>query len=289
MGKPNRFSRPLHGFTLVELLVVIAIIGALIGLLLPAVQAAREAARRTECANNLKQIGLAFHNHLLAHGSFPTGGISHTLPPTYIGGAPVVGREQAAGWGFQILSFIEAETIWNSDAMTAIATPQRILFCPSRRAPQTVSYPDGYTPPLTGGDLAHALCDFAASNLDGSGAVRRIEPVRMSEIEDGATHTLLVADKRLNLAFLGEPQSDDNEGYTSGWDKDTMRSTERPPEPDFEGDDDGHRRFGSSHAGGFNAALADGSVQTIGYEVDPKIFERLGNKNDGEAFSLDEI
>jgi prepilin-type N-terminal cleavage/methylation domain-containing protein/prepilin-type processing-associated H-X9-DG protein len=280
-------SQRRHGFTLIELLVVIAIIAVLIGLLLPAVQKVREAAARTQCQNNLKQLGLAFHNHHDQLNFFPSGGLGFDSPPTYLGGSPAVGQAQLAGWGFQILPYIEGDNVWKAGAVVAIGTPNRLFFCPSRRGPQVVIRNDTYSPPVAGGaSIAYALCDYAASNREGTGVVRQILPTRMAEITDGTSNTLLLGDKRLNLYYLGQPQTDDNEGYTVGWNSDTIRRTERGPRPDFSdltGDGDG--RFGSSHPGRFNAVFADGSVRPISYTVNDIVFEYLGNRSDGQVIN----
>lgn len=278
------------GFSLIELLVVIAIMAILIGLLLPAVQKVREAAARAKCQNNLKQIGLAFHNHHDTMQGFPTGGWEWYTPPTYAGGLPLTGSGQQAGWGFQILPYIEAENVFRSGAVTAVATPNPVFFCPSRRAPQTVTYTDEYTPPLTGGAITHALCDYAASNWEGTGVVRQFYPIRFADIDDGTSNTLLVSEKRLNRADLGRPQPDDNEGYTAGWDEDTIRRTDVEPLPDFRGTDwDVERRFGSSHPGRFNAVFADGSVRAISYNIAPAVFALLGHRSDGQVINLNDL
>jgi len=140
---------PLHGFTLVELLVVITIIGILIGLLLPAVQSAREAARRLQCQNHLKQLGLACSLHESQHGFLPSGGWGSGWMGDPDQG---FGRSQPGSWLFSILPFIEQTSVFNlgagqpgwpvpSDKQAALATrneiPISVFYCPSRRRPAT--------------------------------------------------------------------------------------------------------------------------------------------------------
>jgi len=115
-------TRRKSGFTLIELLVVIAIIAVLIALLLPAVQPAREAARRTQCRNNLKQMGLALHNYESTFGTFPPGYLGTTTNCGMIRNAvipappatPSTVVAQGWGWGTFILPFIDQANIYNA-------------------------------------------------------------------------------------------------------------------------------------------------------------------------------
>ncbi|MFM7111074.1 MAG: H-X9-DG-CTERM domain-containing protein, partial [Planctomycetota bacterium] len=95
---------------------------------------------------------------------------------------------------------------------------------------------------------------------------------------------MLIGDKRLNRALIGSYQGDDNEGYTSGWDHDMLRyaSPTYPPSPDPT-TGDGQQRFGSSHPGGLNMAMADGSVRFIPYSIDTAVWQSLGTTDGGEA------
>jgi prepilin-type N-terminal cleavage/methylation domain-containing protein len=159
-------NTPKSGFTLVELLVVIAIIGILIALLLPAIQAAREAARRTQCINNLKQIGLAVQNHTSALGHFPTGGTTPWVRLEEYVNTPAF--RTAMSWGFQILPYREDEIIHQKmhDKPNALGwkavdqirqTPVPMYFCPSRRKPTQWSNPAHTETPES-----YWLIDYAA-------------------------------------------------------------------------------------------------------------------------------
>jgi len=157
-------------FTLVELLVVITIIGILISLLLPAVQAAREAARQLQCANNLKQLGLAAHQHVEAQGHFPTGGWGWW----WVGDADRgFTRRQPGGWVYNVLPYLEQESLHqlpkddDRDQMTSrqkegalklVRTPLSMLNCPTRR--RSTLYPK----PVDGTFVAYNATRISASD-----------------------------------------------------------------------------------------------------------------------------
>jgi prepilin-type N-terminal cleavage/methylation domain-containing protein len=300
---PLRQTRSHRAFSLIELLVVIAIVAILIGLLLPAVQKVREAMARIQCANNLKQLALAWHNYHDVYYQLPMGGRSWPDPPTYLSpGVPAIGARQKAGWGFQILPFIEQGNLWvggggvtvpqcqiNAIGATAIPT----FFCPVRRLPTLLpptnmtTYDIESSPGLGWSEFTHCPSDFAANGgpYRQNGIVAPLPTViTFGMITDGLTQTLLLGDKQLDLGRLGTYQLDDDQGYTAGWDWDTVRPSNLPPAPD------GHwnrgyadDRFGSSHVNGCNFALCDGSIRQISYNVDPVTFQLLGSRNDGHV------
>jgi prepilin-type N-terminal cleavage/methylation domain-containing protein/prepilin-type processing-associated H-X9-DG protein len=160
-----RLSR--RGFTLIELLVVIAIIAILIGLLLPAVQKVREAAARTQCMNNLKQIGLAMHNHASTFGYFPTAGANGDGLAS--DGQPGVTFE-CMGWGYQLLPYIEQDNLykigqasgpygWNASIGKAmVEVPVKIYNCPSRS--NRVSVPASWGSVYAMGDYAGLMIEW---------------------------------------------------------------------------------------------------------------------------------
>ena len=254
-------SAPKRAFTLVELLVVIAIVGILIALLLPAVQAAREAARRTQCNNNLKQVGFALHNFCAAHGWFPHGTYNQMDDYPAPTPAPYSGANERRCWMHDALPFLEEEplsavidryvrsqpnSIGNAGP-NCMSAPQRwqtvaALMCPSDPAnPKVITCSYGGTGPgmtLTGSQGFSGNVVALAGNgyFNPAGAVSSkslngmffsLSTVRFKDISDGSSKTLLTSEIVL---VTDTPTNDDIRGrYHNSRHGTTLFSTRLPP------------------------------------------------------------
>ncbi len=269
------------GFTLIELLVTLAIIAILIGLLLPAVQKVREGAARTQCRNNLKQIGIAFHCFYDVNGCFPTGG-------AYPWANPITNASpqfQPAGWAYQIRPWIE-------QANTPTTIPLPIFACPSRRAATLLTPANRGSMDYAGavpGDLWGGSIHTAPYRSIFFGVISRSQTIGWkvtdSMVTDGLSNTFVVGEKRLDPRYYGGGTWDDDAGWGDGWDGDTMRSTLGQFQPDVRRPDgdpftDGNA-FGGVHPSGMLAFFADGSVRQIRYGIDAGLLTSLGHRSDG--------
>lgn len=300
-----------RGFTLIELLVVIAIIAVLLGLLLPAVQAARESARMVHCANNLKQIGLAFQSHAGSLRAYPSGGlpIYTTMPRTLIGGSPALYESQNWGWPYQILPYMEQRPLWENPNDTIVfGTTVANYFCSTRRPPTALRSYSG---------LFRAMIDYAGNagtsmvngngwGLLGAGSDGVIcgmgYGVRTpDQIMDGLSLTLLAGEKQMNVSIcMRDIEADDDVGYIAGMQDDNVRwgTTGTPwgnltpaadvPSPKYSLSTMRPFiwRFGSSHAAGAMFVACDGSTRLIGFNVDPQTFRRFCAIRDGEVIDV---
>lgn len=305
MSRSNARS---FAFTLVELLVVIAIIAVLIGLLIPAVQSAREAARRTQCRNNLKQIGLALHNHLDAHKCLPAGYTS-TVTIDLDDGGP------GWSWGARVLPYIEQSALYKLvdaavpvEGVGALAVRMKSVpafICPSDdQFHQFVDVPHRETDEV--------ICQMAGASYIGSaGTVRptckvcrdkfdgvfgRNKKIEDRELVDGFSNTLAVGERahRISTGTLWgvAPNSKlidrQKEGLFAAGPAYVLGTTFADGFNIEEGPMDLYdhfvmnsyaESFGSEHPGGCHFAFCDGGVRFVHDNVDPRVFNALATRD----------
>jgi prepilin-type N-terminal cleavage/methylation domain-containing protein len=348
-GRRNRAA-----FTLVELLVVIAIIGILVALLLPAIQAAREAARRSECLNNLRQLGLACQNFESSKKVFPSaGGVVNQYFSNAELSKPIYGFENAS-WMYQILPYVEEKALYDlrrgdgaanaGFTKTGLCEKQVKMFnCPSRSGRFVINgtiiynvgdyagvmagwndpnwsefeYRVGFPPkqidandPRTNEQSTVWTGILVKGGQIGAGTppqTWKFPKVGFKNIEDGASHTILLAEKAVGAdAYTITIPTPfpywEIYGYYTGADWPVMRifgpllpgGANPRPEIPIVGDND--RRpfpyehgFGSAHPGVICAVFGDGSTRNISSSADLIVLDQLGKRADQSNPSLDSL
>lgn len=293
------------GFTLIELLVVIAIIAILIALLLPAVQQAREAARRSTCKNNLKQIGIAMHNHHDVYGKLPVGiaGTSgagwgwawgaYILP--YMDQAPLYKTVDRSSGSNHLFTDTGASTTANiRDAMVATIP---VLRCPSAAVAeignaQRMHNYAGNVGNNMGGDDQNGTAGKNGVLLYGDPRPDSDDGIKFRDITDGTTNTLLVAEKAGNdTATLGSApciHCSCNAIFSSHMDSGvgTNEASEHVGGTNWAFNTNEERAFHSFHTGGIQGVLCDGSARFFSENMSSDIRNAIGSRNGGETETL---
>jgi prepilin-type N-terminal cleavage/methylation domain-containing protein len=302
-----------RGFTLIELLVVIAIIAILIALLLPAVQQAREAARRTQCRNNLKQLGIALHNYHDTFLVFPPGEVNQQT----------VNLKGNWAWSAMLLPYVDQAPLYNQlnvgnvrvgDAVTvaaslaALQTALPAFRCPSDIAPKLNT--DGartiegtndttrrqlstsnYVGVNGSGEIRpnfnDAISGTGAPNANANGAFYRNSRVGIRDITDGASNTFLVGERSWATPVSGSASptagivfaTQDQRGAQNGGLAAALGSACRKLNC-LDGIGECRRAFASEHEGGGHFLVGDGTVRFISENIDHIIDDpAAGNPN----------
>lgn len=283
-----------RGFTLIELLVVIAIIAILVAILLPAVQQAREAARRSQCKNNLKQIGLALQNYHDVHEAFPPGWImvDNGVPEPHEG-------ISGAGWATFLLPMMDEQNLYELfDPNVDIAQPANDKFrltnvpgyrCPSDPSPDlwtifdeadstlalaelpTANYVGVFGTEEFPGHGAPSVPPTPAEQGIGNGGLYLNSATRFRDFTDGPSNTLLVGERRTDTekewhsTWVGVvPEGEESIARVLGI------ADHTPNHKDAHFDD-----FSSHHEGGVQFVMGDGAVRFIGETIDLGVYQGL--------------
>ena len=275
-------------FTLVELLVVIAIIGILIALLLPAVQAAREAARRSQCTNNLKQLGVALHNYHDTVNALPPGYVLTFVP------SAGVYSSTAWGWGSFILPYCEQQALYDGiePGMGSLhgATTDSVKLammkleiscfrCPSDiqtvlNASRTINSQSLATSNYVSNNCSDSFITSDSASI--GGLFMQDKSIRFADILDGTSNTIALGERQWqyrdmngtaraarSAIIFGTGSTTSGDRQTDSLGVGVYKLNLDGTDQSWTGGNRGMRGYSSRHPGGANFVLADGSVRFV--------------------------
>lgn len=307
------------GFTLIELLVVIAIIGVLVSLLLPAVQQAREAARRSQCKNNLKQLGLALHNYHDLYNVFPPGwvAVGTSWGDSY---CKVNGINQRAPWTVLILPMLDQTNLYtkfdfnkpftNNAPSTPVSNVDPALRDGSQNGDYLVRIPTYQCPTdpavriyplhldyvgIQGGGAADCTASSDANRLfSRKGTLFANSSVRFRDLTDGASNIYVIGETKYfpapasgypGMGWATSPKMDGNaQAWISVVARDQINDSNKTA---ASGGDFASlspyvgRLLGSHHVGGCHVLFGDGSVRFLSENMNQATYQTLANRGDG--------